>query len=88
MISDVEKLTGVNTFEILGRDRTKRTRLVRQLYWKLLYEKKGYGYSEIGRLNERNHSTIISGIKQANNLLETGDKLAVELWAKMKEIEA
>ena len=87
MISEVSVITGIPVDELLGRSRVSRTVTARQLYWKLLREKKKYGFHVMAAVCERNHSTIVNGIKRVNGLLESGDKLAVEIWSKIKNIE-
>jgi chromosomal replication initiation ATPase DnaA len=87
MITEIEKRLNISADEILGNNRKMDVSIVRQLYWKLLKEKKGFSYSEIARLNGRDYSTIIYGIKRVNGFLEMRDKMATELWEKMKDIQ-
>ena len=87
MISEVSILTDIPAAELLGRSRVAETATARQLYWKLLREKKRYSFHVIAALCERDHSTIVNGIKRVNGLLESGDLLAVELWNKIKDIK-
>ncbi|WP_416349488.1 helix-turn-helix domain-containing protein [Proteiniphilum sp.] len=88
MICDVSVRTGMHVDDILGRSRIQDIALVRQLYWKLLRMKKSYSFKTIGRLCERNHSTIVNGIKHVDSLLEINDEYAVKMWNKVKDIEA
>jgi chromosomal replication initiation ATPase DnaA len=87
MITEVEKLTGISANDILGGTHRSDVSMVRQLYWKLLREKKGFEISTIAKLSDRTRTGIYKGIRKANDLLETGDKMAVEIWEKIKEIE-
>lgn len=86
MISDISARTGIPIDDILGRSRVRDITTVRQLYYKLLREKKCYSVVIIGRLCERNHSTISNGIKHVNDLLETKDEYTVKMWDKIKNI--
>lgn len=87
MITEIEKRLNISADEILGNNRKMDVSIVRQLYWKLLKEKKGFSYSEIARLNGRDHSTIVYGIKRVNGFLEMRDKETIDLWNKIKDIE-
>lgn len=87
MICDVSVRTGIPVDHILGCSRVHDIAIVRQLYWKLLRIKKGYTVKLIGRLCERDHSTIVNGIKHVDGLLEINDEYAVLMWNKVKEIE-
>jgi chromosomal replication initiation ATPase DnaA len=73
--------------DILGRNRRREIIIVRQLYYKLVREKKGFTISKIGELCGRDHSTITNGIKHVNDLLETKDYYAVKMWNKIKGIK-
>lgn len=47
------------------------------------------GWTEIGRKTGRNHSTVISGVKHFEGLLEVNDLRAKQIWDEMiKRIEA
>lgn len=48
--------------EIVGRDRTPRVSYARQHLWAFL-ELSGFSQSEVSRLFERNHTTVMAGIK-------------------------
>jgi len=85
MITEFSKAVCVPEFEILGRDRGKIAD-IREVYWLLLY-KNGFNYSEIGRLCDRNHATIISGIRRVKQLLESGDKEITRIYGLTKHIK-
>ena len=86
MIEYISKKTGVPVEVILGRERVAKVVCVRQIYWKLLREKKHYTFREIAYLTGRDTSTVHSGISRINDLLETGDDVACGLWGKFKEL--
>lgn len=88
MISEVSARTGIAIDDILVRSHSREVSTVRQLYYKLLREKKCYSVTLLGRLCDRDYSTIVNGIKHANDLLESGDAYADAIWNKIKEIEA
>lgn len=87
MIIDFAERTGISVDDILGECRTVEIVAARHLYWKLLKEKRGYSLSTIGRLNDRTHATIKSGIEKVNGMLAVGDKFITEMWDKVKDIE-
>lgn len=87
MVIYVSNITGIPVEIIIGRSRDPKVSCVRQLYWKLLREKKRYTFRKIGELNDRDTSSVQLGVQRVNNLLETGDKMACELWNQLKGIE-
>lgn len=84
MIVEVSKKTGIPVEMILGRSRKQKVSCVRQLYWKLLREKKRYTFRLIGELNDRDVSSVQLGVKRVNNLLEARDEMACGLWNQLK----
>lgn len=87
MISDVSARTGISVDNILGRSRTREIMTVRELYYKLLRDRKCFSTTLIAKLCDRDYSTIYSGINHVNDLLETKDEYATLMWDKMKGIE-
>ncbi len=87
MIDEVSKKTGIPVEIIRGRGRDLKVSCVRQLYWKLLRERKRYTFSKIAELNDRNASSVKLGVRRVNNLLEIGDEIACGLWNKLKTIK-
>lgn len=87
MITEFAKAVGMPEQQILGRSREDNLADARHLYWKLLKEKRNYSLSTIGRLNDRTHATIKSGIEKVNGMLAIGDKVITEMWDKVKNIE-
>ena len=51
--------------EIKGNQRTKQVTEPRWVMWKLIRKNSGLSYGEIGRLFNKDHSTIMNGIKKA-----------------------
>lgn len=49
--------------EVCGRGRTKNVALARQELWARLRRHPGMSYEEIGRLFDRNRTTIMAGIR-------------------------
>lgn len=87
MVSDVSARTGIAIDDILGRSRVREIMTVRELYYKLLREKKCFSITLIGKLCDRSYQTIMSGINHVNDLLETGDEYTVKMWDNIKGIE-
>ena len=56
----------------------------RQLLFYLVWQDANYSKSSIGRSMERNHATIINGIRQVENYLETKDKLFAKVYNQVK----
>jgi chromosomal replication initiation ATPase DnaA len=86
MITEFAARTGVPAEEILGRCRRPRIAEARELYWYLLLLN-GFRIVEIACLNERSHSTVISGTRHIKGLLETHDKAITDLYNLIKNIK-
>jgi len=69
---------GINPEELIGRKRNKDLNDKREVYWYLL-NNAGMSYSEIGRMFNRTHATVLSGIKRIKQLIEIGDIIILKL---------
>ena len=85
----VSQVCGLPIEKILGKDRTRRIVIARQLYCYILREHFWYGLVEIGKSINRDHTTIIHSHRLVKNLLEIDDPQMVEpyeaIMAKIKE---
>lgn len=85
----VSQVCGLPIEKIVGKDRTRRIVIARQLYCYILREHFWYGLVEIGKTINRDHTTIIHSYRLVKNLLEIGDPQMVEpyeaIMAKIKE---
>ena len=64
LAAEICRLRGVTLDEICGRSRTPAVAAARQeIWWRLRHDpERFYSLSDIGRLFDRNHSTIANGI--------------------------
>jgi chromosomal replication initiation ATPase DnaA len=86
MITEFAAKTGIPTDEILGRSKLRRIAEVRMLYWYIL-SLNDFGVAEIARLCEKNHATIIHGIRKIEGLLKLKDRKITELYNLTKNIK-
>jgi len=86
MITEFSKLVRIPASDILGRSRKDRINDARQVYWLLLYEN-GFNYTEIARLNERTHATVLSGICRVKMLLQSRDKEITGIYELVKYLK-
>jgi chromosomal replication initiation ATPase DnaA len=86
MITEFAEKTGVPVEEILGRSRRRRIAEARMLYWYIL-SLSDFRIMEIARLCERNHATIIYGIRKIKWFLESKDKETTRLYNLTKDIK-
>ena len=71
---------GLTLEEIKGNQRTKQVTEPRWVMWKLIRKNSGMSYGEIGRLFNKDHSTILNGIKKApQDIVDTYQKILNEL---------
>ena len=85
MITEFSKAVCVPERDILGRKRG-RVSDIREVYWLLLREN-GLYYHEIGRLCDRTHATILSGVRRVRNLIESGDSEITRIYELTKHIK-
>jgi hypothetical protein len=85
MIEEYCKLTGISAEDILGRCRRVDIAIARAMYWRLLYNA-GYTYSEIGRMNDRTHATVLQAVAMANGCLYMRDKRFIDIYQKTKHL--
>lgn len=71
MIHEFSKITGIPVADILGLSRKKAIVLHRAAYWRLLHQM-GYSYPQIGKLNDRTHGAVLSGVRMFENGLSVG----------------
>lgn len=63
IVKKVSHESGVPTMEIHGRSRSKKIFSARVLVYKALREE-GYSYPEIGKLMERDHTTVLRVLRK------------------------
>jgi len=85
VITEFAKITGILEDQILGRRRTQKLSDARHLYWYLLFAN-GFCYSEIARLNDRTHASVMWGIGKIDGLLQIGDPETLRMWELIKWI--
>lgn len=78
-IESFARRSGYSVDDLMGRMRGDKLCGARQIYWKML-SGGGMSASAIGRMFNRTHATIISGVKRINGLLESKDAFSVTLW--------
>ena len=86
MVAEVSMRTGIPVEVILGRNRTPIVVCARQLYWKLLRRRR-LTFREISELCDRDTSTVSIGVNRIEGLLQSGDKLATDMWTLIKDID-
>jgi chromosomal replication initiation ATPase DnaA len=69
--------TGIPTDSLLGKSRTFHVTLAREIYWLYLHKNKFTCYKIARMFNRRRHSTVLSGIKTAKNMLSTKEEWAL-----------
>lgn len=63
LLDAVCQARGVTREELCGRGRTKNVAFARQELWWHLRRSPGMSFAEIGRLFDRNHTTVMAGIR-------------------------
>jgi chromosomal replication initiation ATPase DnaA len=86
MIIEFSARTGISVEDLLGRRRFQQIVEARQLYWYIL-SLNGFRITEIARLNEREHGSIISGIRRIKGFLDTKDFTVTKMYYLTKDIK-
>lgn len=63
---------GVTRAEVCGRGRTRTVASARHELWWHLRSTRAFSYEEIGRLFERNHSTVLHGVRAHQRVIKSG----------------
>lgn len=87
ILNVVAEETGVAAAEILGRDRTDRVVVARQLLMWIMRKRTTMGIREIADCLSRSHAAVISGVKSANQQIEEDAELAKTLARILKRLE-
>ena len=82
-VNDVESLTGIHADLILGKRRFAPVAQARMLVYYLLV-KRGHTWSDVGRVMERDHGSVIHGVRQIENWKSIDFKFARRL-ERLKE---
>ena len=82
-IEKMAELTGFDLCDILGRARTDKLSICRQVCWVVMNEN-GHSPKRIASLFRRDISTIYYGIRRVKDLLSIRDRYTIEIYATMK----
>jgi chromosomal replication initiation ATPase DnaA len=74
-IEQFSVIAGVTSDDFKGKCREVRITIARQCYMKFLVKNTRMSLSAIGRSINRDHATVINGIKHIDGLIETKDTL-------------
>lgn len=69
--------------ELIGRKRVRELVEIRQCMWHVLYEREKKSYAHIGRFFDRDHATVLYGVKKVQDLLSLRDR---QMIAQRKDI--
>jgi chromosomal replication initiation ATPase DnaA len=86
MITEFSRKVAIPELELLDKIKRKQINDARELYWYILLSN-GFCITEIARLNDRGHATIISGIRRIKGLLEAKDKEITRMYNLTKNIK-
>lgn len=77
-LSSVAANMGMESNQILSPCRDQVLVEVRQCMWYVLYHEEKKNYSRLARMFNRDHATILYGVKKVHNLLGLGDRQITE----------
>ena len=91
IIALVEKASGVSFSELKSGNRERNVVIARQYaFWRLYKHTYSLGYPlvQIGKMLNRDHSTVIHSIKKIEEGLSVNDFLVTEIHKRYEELEA
>lgn len=91
IILNIEQATGIAYSELKSKNRERNTVIARQYAMFQLYDilyPLGYTLTEIGKMFNRDHSTVIYSIRQVEDALSAGDFLITKIHENYGKLEA
>ena len=91
IIDMVEKASGISYSELKSTNRERNVVTARQYaFWRLYQQTYSLGYSlaQIGKMLNRDHSTVIYSIKRIDEGLSVNDFLVTEIHKRYEQLEA
>jgi len=91
IISNIEKATGIAYSELKSKNRERNTVIARQYAMYQLYDilhPLGYTLTEIAKMFNRDHTTVIYSIRQVEDALSAGDFLITKIHENYGKLEA
>lgn len=73
-LTEYSEHIGISEQELIGLSRKHKYSVPRQIYW-LYLNCNGKSYRKIAKKFNRNHTSILVGIRTAKNLIETNDSI-------------
>ena len=86
MITEFSKIVCIPELTLLDSSDKRTFSDARHVYW-LLLKNNGFSISQIARLNDKNHATVIAGIKKVKELLSVNDTNITQLYESTKHIK-
>lgn len=86
MVEAFSKIVQIRADEILGLSHEADIVDARHVYWYLLRQC-GYNYTLIGKLCDRTHATVMSGIKKVERLLAVNDTKISKMYQLTKHLK-
>ena len=91
IISNIEQATGISYSELRSNNRERNTVIARQYAMFQLYDilyPLGYTLTEIGKMFNRDHSTVLYSVKQIKEGIKYNDFLITKIHERYGELEA
>jgi chromosomal replication initiator protein len=85
IVQAVAEQYGLRLEDILGKSQTRECVLPRQMAMLLCREKLKMPYMKIGELFSRDHSTVMSGVKQIQKVLENDNREMANAWHSIQK---
>lgn len=82
----VSTCSGVSTSDIFSRSQQQKVAVARNVVFYFLREYAQMSFPEIGRRMSRDHSTVQSGIRRVQSLLDTPDSTVTDLVERVRAV--
>lgn len=88
VIDAVSKAFGVPRIAIGSRERTAKVAMARQACFWVCCKAMGMGYSEMGRLFQRDHGTVMHGCRTIQAGMDTNERFKARMEAVLKAVKS
>lgn len=82
----INKYNEIYHVDLMSKTRIRSVVTARNCFYFILKTQYGITYQDIGRIFDKNHATIIHGVRSTRNLLDIGDRDTENIFPKVVDL--
>jgi len=86
LLSVISFVSGQSEEEILGTNRARNLVLCRHVYYHIAREKMGLKLCQIGKFFDRDHTTIIHGLRKVKDMVSIEDEITCQFLEQVNNL--